>query len=171
MLVGDWFQFRTPEQIKPLCVIVVMKEPSAEVVFEQHWSSKLQRHELHQTLLGYIQSYSQHHLLVASNKLSWELFLVVLAFPVRDLRLVRLMLFLFPFQHHSEGCESSAASDQLPSPQHALSQRQATGQRQHKPAPFILILHSFFPLTVLFCLFEFPLPSFLTSPQLCFQSH
>lgn len=34
----------------------------------------------------------------------------------------------FPRQHHSEGRQSSSSSDQLPSPQHALSKRQAAGK-------------------------------------------
>lgn len=47
--------------------------------------------------------------------------------------------FSFLCQHHSKGCESSPASGQLQSPQHALSQRQASGQdRNHLLAfPFI----------------------------------
>lgn len=45
---------------------------------------------------------------------------------LRETPLMHLSLFFL--QHHGEGCESSAAPDQLQSPQHALPQRQATGQ-------------------------------------------
>lgn len=64
-----------------------------------------------------------------SSVSAWKCRILTLTLAPSPGPLVFLMFpLLFLFQYHSEGCESSAASDQLQSPQHALSQRQAAGQ-------------------------------------------
>lgn len=53
----------------------------------------------------------------------------------------------FSCQHHGEGRESSAAAGQLQSPQHALSQRQASGQTRGPSLDVVMSLRGGPPLT------------------------